>query len=61
MLAFAPAPDVGGLVGYGLGIERRVFTCGVEAIGHLGGAPGYRAYVAPLRPPNATIALALNS
>ena len=60
MLAFAPAPDVGGQVGYGLGIERRVFPGGVEAIGHLGGAPGYRAYVARLRPPNATIALALN-
>jgi D-alanyl-D-alanine carboxypeptidase len=60
MLAFAPAPDVGGQVGYGLGIERRLFPGGVEAIGHLGGAGGYRVYVARLHPPNATIALALN-
>ncbi|MGZ4270568.1 MAG: serine hydrolase domain-containing protein [Solirubrobacteraceae bacterium] len=61
MLAFAPAPDVGGQVGYGLGIERRVLPGGVEAIGHLGGTAGYRAYVARLRPPNATIALVLNA
>jgi D-alanyl-D-alanine carboxypeptidase len=60
MLAFAPAPDVGWQVGYGLGIERRLFPGDVEAIGHLGGAPGYRSYVARLRPPNATIALDLN-
>ena len=37
MLAFAPAPDQGGQVGYGLGIEQRVFPGGVELIGHLGG------------------------
>ena len=41
MLTFAPAPDVGGQVGYGLGIERRVLPGGVEAIGHLGGTAGY--------------------
>lgn len=60
MLAFAPAPDVGAQVGYGLGIERRLLPGGVEAIGHLGGAPGYRSYVGRVRPPNATMALALN-
>src|SRR2546423_12478530 len=37
MLTFAPAPDVGGQVGYGLGIERRVAPGGIELIGHLGG------------------------
>jgi D-alanyl-D-alanine carboxypeptidase len=61
MLAFAAAPDVGGQVGYGLGIEQRVFPGGVESIGHLGGTAGYFAYVARLRAQRMTIALALNS
>ena len=61
MLTFAPAPDQGGQVGYGRGIERRLFPGGVEAIGHLGGAGTHTAYVARLRPQDATIALALNS
>jgi D-alanyl-D-alanine carboxypeptidase len=60
MLAFAPAPDQGGQVGYGLGIEQRVLPGGVEAIGHLGGTAGYTAYLARLRPQGTTIALALN-
>ena len=60
MLAFAPAADVGGQVGYGLGIERRVLPGGVEAIGHLGISVGYSAYVARLHPQRVTIALALN-
>ena len=60
MLAFAPAPDVGGQVGYGLGIERRVLPGGVEAIGHLAGTASCAAYVGRVRPPNVTIALALN-
>jgi hypothetical protein len=37
------APDVGGQVGYGLGIERRVAPGGIELIGHLGGAPNISA------------------
>ncbi|MCU1676255.1 MAG: hypothetical protein JWM93_1013 [Frankiales bacterium] len=60
MLAFAPAADVGGQVGYGLGIERRLLPGGIEAIGHLGGTAGYRAYVGRLRPQGVTITLALN-
>lgn len=60
MLAFAPAPDTGGQVGYGLGIERRLIPGGVEAIGHLGGAGTYTAYVGRLRPQGVTISLALN-
>jgi D-alanyl-D-alanine carboxypeptidase len=60
MLAFAPAPDVGGQIGYGLGVERRVIPGGVEAIGHLGGAGTYTAYVGRLRPLGVTISLALN-
>ena len=60
MLAFAPAPDVGGQVGYGLGIEQRVFPGGIELIGHLGTAAGYTAYVARLRRQHVTIVSALN-
>ena len=60
MLAFAPAPDVGGQVGYGLGLEQRRLPGGVETIGHLGGAPGYRSFVSRLRPPNATMTIVLN-
>ena len=56
----APAQGEGGLVGYGLGIERRALPGGVDLIGHLGGA-GYRSYVGRLRPPDATIALAMNA
>ena len=61
MLTFAPAPDVGGQVGYGLGIERRVATGGVELIGHLGGAGGYYAYVGRLPRQHVTFAAAMNS
>jgi D-alanyl-D-alanine carboxypeptidase len=61
MLTFAPAPDVGGQVGYGLGIERRVIPGGAELIGHLGGAGGYFAYVGRLTRPKVTLAAAMNS
>jgi D-alanyl-D-alanine carboxypeptidase len=59
MLAIRPAQGEGGLVGYGLGIERRALPGGAELIGHLGGAV-YRSYVGRLHPTNATIALVLN-
>jgi D-alanyl-D-alanine carboxypeptidase len=61
MLDLAPAQAEGGLVGYGLGIERRALPGGAELIGHLGGAPGYRSYTGRMRPPDATIAFALNT
>jgi hypothetical protein len=61
MLDLAPAQGDGGLVGYGLGIERRALPGGAELIGHLGGAPGYRSYVGRVRPSDATIAFALNT
>ena len=60
MLAMSPAQDEGGLVGYGLGIERHVLPGGVELIGHLGGTAGYRSYVGRLRRHGVTIALMLN-
>jgi D-alanyl-D-alanine carboxypeptidase len=59
MLAMGPAQGEGGLVGYGLGIERRALPGGAELIGHLGGAV-YRSYVGRLHPTGVTIALALN-
>jgi D-alanyl-D-alanine carboxypeptidase len=59
MLTIRPAQGEGGLVGYGLGIERRALPGGAELIGHLGGAV-YRSYVGRLHPTGVTIALALN-
>jgi D-alanyl-D-alanine carboxypeptidase len=61
MLDLAPAHAEGGLVGYGLGIERRALPGGAELIGHLGGAPGYRSYTGRAHPSNATISFALNT
>jgi len=61
MLTFAPAPDVGGQVGYGLGLERRVAPGGIELIGHLGGAGGYNAYVGRMPRQQVTFAAAMNS
>jgi D-alanyl-D-alanine carboxypeptidase len=61
MLTFAPAPDVGGQVGYGLGLERRVAPGGIDLIGHLGGAGGYYAYVGRLPRQQVTFAAAMNS
>jgi D-alanyl-D-alanine carboxypeptidase len=61
MLDLAPAQAEGGLVGYGLGIERRALPGGEELIGHLGGAPGYRSYTGRVHPSNATMSFALNT
>jgi D-alanyl-D-alanine carboxypeptidase len=61
MLAFSPAPDEGGQVGYGLGIEQRAAPGGIELIGHLGGAPGYRSYAGRMRPQGVTISFMLNA
>jgi hypothetical protein len=58
MLAIAPAQ--GGLVGYSLGIDRRVLPGGAELIGYLGGTAGYHSYLGRLRPQNVTLAFALN-
>jgi CubicO group peptidase (beta-lactamase class C family) len=49
------------VVGYGLGIEKRVFPGGVESIGHLGGTAGYFSWIARLPANGVTIALLLNS
>jgi len=61
MLDMAPAQGEGALTGYGLGIERRSLPGGIEFVGHLGGAPGYRSYVGRLRPQDVTLSFALTS
>jgi D-alanyl-D-alanine carboxypeptidase len=61
MLDLAPAQGEGGLVAYGLGIERRALPGGAELVGHLGGAPGYRSYVGRVRPSGVTMTFALNT
>jgi D-alanyl-D-alanine carboxypeptidase len=65
MLDFKPAAGCPtcepGQVGYGLGLLRRVLPGGVETVDHLGGAAGYRAYVARLRGQQVTLATAMNS
>lgn len=60
MLDFAPAPDQGGQVGYGLGIELRVAPGDVELIGHLGSAAGYCSYVGRVNQQDVTMAFDLN-
>jgi D-alanyl-D-alanine carboxypeptidase len=61
MLDLAPAQGEGGLAGYGLGIEKYALPGGIELIGHLGGAPGYRSFVGRVRPLGVTMTLAMNA
>jgi D-alanyl-D-alanine carboxypeptidase len=61
MLTLGPATGEGGVVGYGLGIERRVLPGGIDLIGNLGGAAGYMAYVGRLRGTDVTFAAVGNS
>src|SRR3954453_6503521 len=60
MMSIAPAQGEGGLVGYGLGIERRALPGGAELVGHLGGGD-YRSYRGRLHPTNVTIAFAMTA
>ena len=60
MLAFVDAPDEGGQVGYGLGIEQRMLPGGIEMIGHLGGTAGYRTYTGYLPAQDISIAMVVN-
>ncbi len=61
MLDFQPASGEPGQVGYGLGLLQRALPGGIETIDHLGGAVGYRAYVARLPRQAVTVAVAFNS
>ena len=60
MLAFIDAPDQGGQVGYGLGMQKYGFPDGTELIGHLGMTAGYTAFVGRLPAQGVTIAAAMN-
>jgi D-alanyl-D-alanine carboxypeptidase len=61
MLDLAPAQGDGGMVGYGLGIERYALPNGIELVGHLGGTAGYRSFVGRMLPPGVTISFMLNA
>ena len=50
-----PAQGEDGLVGYGLGIERYGLPGGIELVGHLGCAAGYRSFVGRVRPLGVTL------
>ena len=60
MLTLAPAQSDGGLTGYGLGIEQRTLPDGIQLIGHLGTAGGYRSYIGRIRPGGAIIGFDMN-
>jgi len=60
MLTFIDAPDQGGQVGYGLGMQKYVLPDGTEIIGTLGMTAGYVAFVGDLPAQELTIAAAMN-
>jgi D-alanyl-D-alanine carboxypeptidase len=60
MLTFIDAPDQGGQVGYGLGMQKYVLPDGTEVIGTLGMTAGYVAFVGDLPAQELTIAVAMN-
>jgi D-alanyl-D-alanine carboxypeptidase len=61
MFTFIAATGDGGLAGYGLGIERYLLPGGVELVGHLGGAPGYRSFVGHLPAHDISIVAAMTT
>ena len=54
------ATDSDGLTGYGLGLERYEFPGGVEVIGHIGTAGGYRALMFSLPAQHIELTMVLN-
>jgi D-alanyl-D-alanine carboxypeptidase len=61
MRTFVAAESPEGLVGYGLGLERYVLPGGVEIIGHMGTAGGYRAFMFHLPAQDIDLAMAINN
>jgi CubicO group peptidase (beta-lactamase class C family) len=61
MRSFVAAEDPDGLVGYGLGLERYVLPGGVEIIGHMGTAGGYRALMFYLPAQHIELDMVLNN
>jgi CubicO group peptidase (beta-lactamase class C family) len=60
MLTFIDAPDQGGQVGYGLGMQKYVLPSGIEIIGHLGMTAGFTAFTGYLPAQDVSIAVAMN-
>jgi D-alanyl-D-alanine carboxypeptidase len=58
MRTFLPTRDSHGEVGYGFALQRYVLPGGVEMIGHMGTAGGYRAYMFHLPAHGIDIAMA---
>jgi D-alanyl-D-alanine carboxypeptidase len=61
MRTYVKATDEGGMVGYGLGIERYVLPGGVEAIGHVGTTSGYLAFVGHLPAQDVDVAMVITN
>ena len=62
MLTFVRAENDSGIpLGYGLGIERYELPGGVEVIGHMGTAAGYRAFVGHLSGQKVDVAMVINA
>ena len=61
MVAFKDAPDMGGQVGYGLGLMKAVLPGGNEFLGHAGGAPGYFSMVGYLPVEDITLVMSSNA
>ncbi|HZP20949.1 MAG TPA: hypothetical protein VFB16_12170, partial [Bauldia sp.] len=60
MASFVEAEGPGGLVGYGLGLEKYLFPGGLEIIGHLGGTAGYRSGTFYIRKLDLSLAFAMS-
>ena len=60
MVAFNDAPDMGGQVGYGLGLMKAVLPGGNEFFGHAGGAPGYFSTVGYIPVGDITLVMSSN-
>jgi len=60
MLAFIDAPDEGGQVGYGLGMQKYLLPGGVEIIGHLGMTAGFTAFTGYLPAYDLSVVAAMN-
>jgi D-alanyl-D-alanine carboxypeptidase len=61
MMSFIDAPDVGGQVGYGLGLQQYMLPGGLELIGHLGSTAGYRAFTGYFPSLDLSMAMAFNT
>lgn len=60
LLTFVAAQGEGGLVGYGLGLERYALPDGTEVIGHMGTGAGYRAFMFRLPAQHVDLTLVTN-